>query len=312
MIPFVEQPSVRVGPLTIHAFGALVAAALMIGLVIGDRRFTKLGLNRALGERLAWWAVIGGLLGAHVFSVLFYFPREVAHNPLILFRFWEDISSFGSMLGGILGVWLFLRRHARRLDTLARCAYLDVAAFVFPISLAIGRIACSLAHDHPGTITSFPLSISLASAEAQRYIVGVYRDAGRLSELPPPAVLAHLGFNDLGWYELLYLTFILVPIVLVLDRKRRTPGIFLLTFILLYMPVRFGLDFLRIADARYLGLTPGQWIALVALGSVPWLLRIIRRNREAANARDLLLAAGKDQKTVVDSGTSWIGRETRT
>lgn len=280
MIPFVEQPSVRVGPLTIHAFGAIVAAALMIGLVIGDRRFTKLGLNRALGERLAWWAVIGGLLGAHVFSVLFYFPREVAHNPLILFRFWEDISSFGSMLGGILGVWLFLRRHAQQLDTLARWAYLDVAGFVFPISLAIGRIACSLAHDHPGTITSFPLSISLASAEAQHYIVGVYQDAGRLGEIPPPAVLAQLGFNDLGWYELLYLTFILVPIVLALDRKQRTPGFFLLTFILLYMPVRFGLDFLRVADARYLRLTPGQWMALVAFGSVPWLVRAVRRNRE--------------------------------
>lgn len=281
MIPYLEQPSVRVGPLTIHAFGIIVAAAFLVGLIIGDRRFTVVGLSRVLGERLGWWAVVGGFLGAHIISVLLYFPHEVARDPLVLFRFWEDISSFGGMLGGVLGVWLFFRWHGRELDTVTRWAYLDVAAFVFPISLAVGRIACSLAHDHPGTITSFPLSVSLASPEAQRYITSVYRDAGRLAELPPPPVLVHLGFHDLGWYELLYLALIVVPVVLLLNRQRRTPGVFLLTFIALYMPVRFGFDFLRVADARYFGLTPGQWMALVAIAAVPWLVRSIRRNRRA-------------------------------
>jgi hypothetical protein len=29
--------------------------------------------------------------------------------------------------------------------------------------------------------------------------------------------------------------------------------------------VRFGLDFLRIADVRYAGLTPAQWVAMIVL-----------------------------------------------
>ncbi|MCC7003067.1 MAG: prolipoprotein diacylglyceryl transferase [Gemmatimonadaceae bacterium] len=265
MIPYIEQPSVSIGPLTIHAFGAIVAAAVYAGLAIGARRFTGLGLDRALGERLAWWAVVGGFLGAHLFSVLFYFPQKVAANPLLLFKLWEDISSFGSILGGILGIWLFFRLRARSIDTLTRLAYLDVAAFVFPVSLMIGRIACSLAHDHPGTVTDFPLAVSLESAPARSYMEGVYADAGRGAELPPLDVLATLGFHDLGWYEFLFLAATVVPTMLLLDRRSRRPGFFLAAFIVLYMPARFLLDYLRVSDVRYAGLTPAQWGALVVL-----------------------------------------------
>lgn len=261
MIPYLEQPSVRLGPITVHAFGVIVAASVLVGIELTRRRFTRLNLDTALGERLAWWVVIGGFLGAHLFSILFYFPHELAANPLLLFKFWEDISSFGGMLGGILGLWLFLRLKTPRLDSRTRWAYLEAIAFVFPFALAIGRIACSLAHDHPGTVTSFPLAVSLASPKAQAYIMSVYRSAGRLAELPPPSVLPHLGFHDLGWYEFLYLAIIVVPLFVLLSRRHRPTGFFASAFLLLYLPVRFGLDFLRVNDARYFGLTPAQYVA---------------------------------------------------
>lgn len=276
MIPYIEQPSIRIGPLTIHAFGAIVAAAVVAGLAIGARRFTQLGLDRAFGERMAWWAVVGGLLGAHVFSVILYFPRELAANPLLLLKVWQDISSFGGILGGTLGIWLFLRLRAPLMATPTRWAYLDVAAFVFPISLMIGRIACSLAHDHPGTLTTFPLAISLRSSQAQAYVVDIYQGAGRLAEVPNAAMLAHLGFHDLGWYEFLYLASVVVPITLASSRRQRTPGFFLVMFVALYMPVRFLLDFLRVSDVRYGRLTPGQWIAIAMLMALPALVSRVR------------------------------------
>lgn len=276
-VPFVEQPSISIGLLTIHAFGVIVAAAVYAGLFIGGRRFTRLGLDRALGERLGWWVVVGGFLGAHLFSVLFYFPEKVADNPLVLFKLWEDISSFGSILGGGLGVWLFFRIRAPNIEAPTRWAYLDVAAFVFPISLMIGRLACTIAHDHPGTVTDFPLAVSLESEQAREFISRVYASAARLVELPAPASLASLGFHDLGWYEFLYLALVVVPLMLVLDRREcrrqaQRPGIFLAAFVALYMPVRFLLDFLRVNDVRYAGLTPAQWAALCALTAFPVLL----------------------------------------
>lgn len=295
MVPYFTQPSIGIGPLTIHAFGVIVAAAVLAGLIIGQRRFRRLGLDHALGERLAWWAVVGGFLGAHLFSVLFYFPREILTNPLTLLKLWEDISSFGSILGGILGIWLFFRLRAPAVDTVSRWAFIDVAAFVFPVALMIGRIACTLAHDHPGTVTMFPLAVSLESAEAREFITRVYSDASRLAELPAPATLARLGFHDLGWYEFLYLLVIVVPAMWLLDRRARRPGTFLAAFILLYMPVRFLLDFLRVSDARYAGLTPAQWAALTAIAMLPVIMaRVRRRGRILPAERGTPNASGSD------------------
>lgn len=53
---------------------------------------------------------------------------------------------------------------------------------MFPAALAIGRFGCALAHDHPGTVTTFPLAISLESDAAFDYIRGVYNAA----DLPLP------------------------------------------------------------------------------------------------------------------------------
>lgn len=265
MIPYFQQPSVDIGPLTIHAFGAIVALAVFVGLLIGERRFAALGLDRELGGRMAWWIIVAGFLGAHLFAVLFYFPRLVVDDPLVLLRFWDHISSFGGILGGAVGLWLFFRLKAREIGPVTRLAYLDVAAFVFPMSLMIGRIGCALAHDHPGAVTSFPIAISLESAPAQDYIRAVYTDVGRGAELPPAAALSQLGFHDLGLYEALYLGLLVVPAMLLLARRSRPHGYFLGAFVLLYMPARFLLDILRVSDVRYVGLTPAQWVAASAL-----------------------------------------------
>jgi phosphatidylglycerol:prolipoprotein diacylglycerol transferase len=44
-----------------------------------------------------------------------------------------------------------------------------------------------------------------------------------------------------------------------LGRTRQRPGLFVGLLALLYAPFRFGLDFLRQVDVRYVGLTPGQY-----------------------------------------------------
>lgn len=284
MIPYAEQPAVSIGPITIAAFGVIVASAVLIGLRLGAWRFEHLNLDQALGERMAGWVIVCGFLGAHLFSVLFYFPDRLAENPLLLFKIWEDISSFGGIVGGLVGIWLFFRFSAKHVDAARRLAYLDAAAFVFPMALMVGRIACSLAHDHPGRVTSFPLAVSLKTETARGYIVDVYRDAGRLAELPPATTLPSLGFHDLGWYEFLYLAIVVVPVFVLLDRKERAPGFFLAAFAALYMPIRFMLDFLRVSDARYGGLTPAQWAAAAILLSLPVVWRLARG--VAVNARE--------------------------
>ena len=279
MIPYFRQPSYHLfGPVTVHAFGAIVALSVIVGWQMVFARARAKSLDPEPVQDLLSYVVLCGFVVAHLYSVLAYFPREAMEDPLLLLKFWEDISSFGGFAGGLLGLWIFFRFKARDVDATTRLRYLDAIAYVFPFAWAIGRIACSVAHDHPGTVTTFPLGISLNSPEAQAYIASFYREAGRLAELPPPAVLARMAFHDLGWYEFLYMACLMVPAFLALGRKSRPPGFFLTAFLLLYVPARFLLDFLRIGDARYLGLTPGQYAGIaVFLASTFFMVRIGRR-----------------------------------
>jgi prolipoprotein diacylglyceryltransferase len=55
-------------------------------------------------------------------------------------------------------------------------------------------------------------------------------------------------------------------------KKAHFKGWYVATFVIAYMPFRFAWDFLRAVDARYAGLTPGQWIGIVLFGLCIWLV----------------------------------------
>jgi phosphatidylglycerol:prolipoprotein diacylglycerol transferase len=287
MIPFAEQPSLHLGPITIHAFGVAVVMALWVGLTVGERRFQSAGLDPTVGNRLGTWIIVGGILGAHLFSVLVYFPDKLRADPWLLLRIWEDVSSIGGMVGGVIGGSLFFALRFSHADWRVRLRYADVVAFAFAPGLAIGRIGCALAHDHPGVVTSFPLAVSLKTTAARDCLSGVYAGAGLA--FPPDA--AARGFHDLGFYEFLFLALVVVPAFAWWNRQPRAVGFYLTAFVALYFPVRFGLDFLRVADIHYLNLTAAQWTAASILAVLPFLALRHRRMRFAISAMVILATA---------------------
>jgi phosphatidylglycerol:prolipoprotein diacylglycerol transferase len=287
MLPYFEQPVWRIGPLTIHAFGVAVALAAWVGLTRAQYRFARLGLDPRLGQHLGGWMLLGGILGAHLFSVLLYFPDQLYDDPWLILRVWEDISSFGGLLGGLAAALLFFAKHGREHGAGTKLAYLDAIAFTFPASLAIGRFGCALAHDHPGTVTTFPLGISLHSSAAIDYLGGVYRAAG----LALPQSAPTMGFHDLGLYEFLFLSFVVVPLFTRWDRRPRPAGFYLVAFAALYLPIRFTFDMLRVTDARYVGLTPAQWVAASIMAVLPFVV-VRHRTLRFALAGVVVIAAG--------------------
>ena len=116
-------------------------------------------------------------------------------------------------------------------------------AYVFPFAWVFGRTGCAFAFDHPGYQTKF-------------FLAEMYTD--------------HVVRHNLGLDEML----LTIPLVLLFWRlgrgKPRAPGFFVGLIAVVYAPIRFLLDTLRWDDARYFGLTPGQYssIALLVLGVV--------------------------------------------
>ena len=235
MIPYFEQPSLSLGPISLHAFGVLVAAGILIGMRLIRHRAAVWGLDPITAERLTIWILLGGFASAHLIDRLVYFPADTLANPWSLLRFWEGLSSFGGFLGAIVAAAFFV--HRERLG-LQKWPYLDLVACAFPTSWFFGRTGCFLAFDHPGSATSFFL--------AERYSDGVVR-------------------HNLGLDEALY-TLPVALLFLWLGRRRaRAPGFFFGLLAVLYAPVRFLLDFLRFGDVRYFHFTPGQYGAAALL-----------------------------------------------
>lgn len=237
MIPYFKQPTLSIGPLTIHAFGVMVAVAMLVGMWMVRRKATREGLSGAIADRLVTWTLLGGFAGAHLVDRLVYFPRETLADPVSLLRFWDGLSSFGGFLGAIVGTALFFRRVPPEVAE-QRWRYLDAVAYGFPFGWIFGRLGCFLAFDHPGAPTSFFLG---------------QRDRDQ--------VVIH----NLGLYEAIFTVFI-AGLFALLGRRPRPPRFFVALLAVLYAPVRFLFDFLRVIDVRYLGLTPGQWGALAVLG----------------------------------------------
>ena len=281
MIPFFDQPTLSLGPLTVHAYGALVATGVIFGGWLVLRRSRRKGLDPEETERMLTWMLVAGFVGAHLFSVLAYFPEELARDPWLLFRIWEDLSSFGGIAGGAVGIWIYLRIRAPAEVRRRKWSYWDLIGFGLPFGWAFGRLGCMMAHDHPGKVTDFFLSRSLQSPEARAYITRLYEASPWVGDLPPASRLAEMGFHDLGWYEFLYLALVMVPVFLVLNRSDRSPGFWAAAFLLMYGPVRFLLDYLRVVDPRYLGLTPGQYMAAAGTLIGLWIWRAQVRGDQA-------------------------------
>jgi phosphatidylglycerol:prolipoprotein diacylglycerol transferase len=70
--------------------------------------------------------------------------------------------------------------------------------------------------------------------------------------------------HNLGLEEALFIA-VVAALFHVLGRKARPAGFFVGLLAMLYAPVRFGLDTLRIDDARYFGWTPAQYGAACLL-----------------------------------------------
>jgi phosphatidylglycerol---prolipoprotein diacylglyceryl transferase len=257
VIPYFEQPKLHLGPLTIHAFGALVATGILLAFRLIRKRSPQVGLDPALSERLAMRIIIVSFISAHIVDRIAYYPRDVLANPLSLIYIWESISSFGGFIGAIIVAALFLRKHGGVLGW----RYLDLIAFAFPLGWMFGRMGCTVAYDHPGLPTHFFLG--------QRYS-------------------DHIVRHNLGLYEALYTVGIVLLFLRLGKTRSRAPGFYLGLLPLVYAPVRFLLDFLRIEDARYFGFTPGQYgsVLLVVAG-----LLVLRHARHLQAAEPATSAA---------------------
>ncbi|MEC4675986.1 MAG: prolipoprotein diacylglyceryl transferase, partial [Nitrospirota bacterium] len=131
---------VRIGPLTIHTYGFLIASGFLVALWLAVRQAKAVGIRRDDIIDIGFYLLLAAIVGSRVFFVLTNWDYYV-NNPLDIVKIWKGGLVFN---GGLLftiptAIW-YIRR--KRLDFWVTA---DVFAPSIAIGHAIGRLGCFFA-----------------------------------------------------------------------------------------------------------------------------------------------------------------------
>lgn len=211
---------VQLGTFELRSYGVIVALSFILGLWLSTKEAKRKGLDPGLIQDFAFYALLGGIIGARIYFVLFSDPIYFLKRPWEILAVWHGgIGIIGALLGGLLtALWYCRRKNLsfwRFADTLAPGVALGQAAGVF---------ACLLNGDSYGKPTDLAWAIT-------------YTDPRAMAPL-------NIALHPVEIYEMMM--YLLVFLLVWLTRtKYKTEGFAFLTYLGGYGVARFSVEFFR-------------------------------------------------------------------
>ena len=253
------------GPITIHTYGLMLAAAFIAGIWITSRNARKEGIHPDSIWNMGLVVIFSALVGAKILLLISDY-HYYSQNFREIFSL-STLRSGGVFYGGLLlamvsAIW-YLRKKRLPAWTIT-----DLAAPGIALGQALGRIGCLSAGCCYGKPTDLAWGITFTSQYAYDN-VGVPLN----TPLHPTQIYESVGalclFLFLMWR---------------LPRKHFT-GQILLEYLILYAGLRFVIEFYRYDDRGFVLhglLSTSQLIAImVFLGSAAVYWYLLHRNRKA-------------------------------
>ena len=259
-----------IGPVAISPFGVMLVAAFLSAYA--TLRWTARRLE--LGDEedasaLLLAAGIGGVVGGKIYYAALYGDWRLLFDR-------SGLVYYGALLLGAAAVWWTARRRGLPFPRVA-----DAGAPAVAVGYAIGRVGCFLVGDDYGRPTDLPWGVGFPEGLPGPTTAGFLRaeyglelaglDAAELVPVHPTQLyetLAGLAAAAVGIW---------------LIRRRPAAGAVALTVLSLLALERFGVEFLRLKDDRFIAdFTLAQIISLLLLlffGILEW-----RRRKIAAAA----------------------------
>lgn len=247
----------NLGPFEIRYYGLIYALGFLIGYLFLRQRIKQkcLKLSHDALDNYFLWLVVGVVVGARLFEIIFFSWNYYASRPLEMFMIWNGGLSFhGGLVGAALVTYFFCKKHKLHFYDLADSLVIPAA-----LALALGRIANFINSEHYGMIAD---AVKTPWCVVYEKVDSFCRHPSQLYE----SITNFLTFGVLLFYD-------------DYSRKKETyrKGTLFWVFVVMYGALRFLVNFYR-DDPSYqlfLGISVGQWLSLimVAVGLV-FLLRI--------------------------------------
>ena len=249
MYPYLLQ----IGPITIASFGLMVALGFLAALQVLSRELQRREVADAadLASSIITTAMIGGLIGAKLYFVLFETPPNLEWGELFDLVFsGYGLTWYGGFIVATAAVIWQMRRRAVPVLQVA-----DATGMALALGYAIGRIGCQLAGDGDyGAPTDLPWGMA--------YPNGVVPTLEKVHPAPVYETVAHLAIFAILW------------------KTRETigpPGLSFCAYLVLSGMARFSVETIRINPRVLWGLSEAQLIsaAMIAVGCACawWVLR---------------------------------------
>lgn len=242
---------VQIGPISVHWYGVIIAAAVLAGGVIGTIEARRRGENPDVGWAMLLPVLVFAVIGARLYHVIHqwaYYSEHLIQIPQI----WVGgLGIPGAVVGGVFAIWLYCRIN--HLNTLR---WFDIFASAMLLGQAIGRLGNFVNQELYGPPTDLPWGIPIDAAHR----VGPWTD---LAAYPVDTT----RFHPLFAYEALLN---LVGLVLILWAARRFAawlydGDILAFYLIWYSGVRIWLETFRVENWTILGVPTAIWIGILTI-----------------------------------------------
>jgi phosphatidylglycerol:prolipoprotein diacylglycerol transferase len=258
----------RLGPLTVHWYGILVALGFLAGLWTAGRRAKLEGISHETIFDLGPWLILGGIIGARILYVISYWKEDFAGGPFYeVFMIQKGgLVFYGGLIGATIGAMLFLR-----LKKLPVWKVADILAPSIALGSAFGRVGCLMYGCCYGRLCSLPWGVTFPRQSPvwdHQVQTGLIDSGGTALPVHPTeiydSVLNFCFYVFLAW----------------LFRRKKFDGQIFAVYLIGYAILRSFVEYFR-GDypVRYLGgwATPAQVLSLGIIAGGALLLFLLPR-----------------------------------
>ncbi len=248
---------IQIGSFAIRWYGFMIAIACLLGIWVAGREAERKGIDKEKAQNILLYAIIGGVIGARLYYVVFADWAGFLNNPLSVFAVWQGgLAIHGGILGGLLVCLFYTRR-----EKISFWKFADTAAPSLILGQAIGRIGCFFNGDAHGYPTDMPWGL-VYSPESP---------AGQMFPGQPlhPTQLYEMFFN-----------FIIFGVLWAVRKKLKVEGHLFFLYVILYSGIRIFVEYFRADKLIYFeNISTAQSIGIMGIVISFILMYVLKRKQ---------------------------------
>lgn len=229
----------KIGPLSIKAYGFFLALSFLCGIYFASYRAEKRGWKKSLIIDFGFGTIISSIIGARLLYILLDFPYYLK-DPLGIFLprggGIGGLSFHGGLFAGIIFGIIFAKKNKLKIGILA-----DIISPALALGYSIARWGCFLNGCCFGIETKLPWGIKFPGENFPRHPVQIYDSI---------------------------LSFIIFLFLLKIEKYKKFDGHLFFIYLILYSISRFIMEFFRCgvsAKLLFFSLTQAQILSLLII-----------------------------------------------